>query len=117
MDEEYDMFRQEHDDAIIEAEEGLPEKHHCIMYDDFIPRDIYYNGADCKRYYRRDELKEYDHVRIKSTGILGVIVDIYTINEKTHYTVESDDRGVPGGSGDEDSYKLFSCLKDEIELC
>ena len=62
-------------------------------------------------------IEEYAHVRIKSTNILGVVVDIYTLQGKTIYTVEGDDEGVPGGWGEEGSFKLFACLDEDLELC
>ena len=61
-------------------------------------------------------MKEYEKVRIKATGITGEIIDIYhPANGKTMYTVESDEKGVPGGRGDTDSWKLFDCEKSELE--
>jgi len=61
-------------------------------------------------------IKEYDKVRIKSTGIDGEVIDIYRLtNGKTMYTVESDEKGVPGGRGDTDSWKWFDCTVDELE--
>jgi hypothetical protein len=59
---------------------------------------------------------EYDKVRIKKTGIIGEIIDIYCpVVGETEYTVESDEKGVPGGWGDADSWKLFNCTADELE--
>ena len=61
-------------------------------------------------------LNEYDKVRIKATGIIGEIVDIYhPADGSTKYTVESDEKGVPGGWGKLDSWKLFNCTLDELE--
>ena len=61
-------------------------------------------------------IKEYDKVRIKATGIRGEVIDIYhPANGKTMYTVESDEKGVPGGYGDDDSWKFFNCTADELE--
>ena len=61
-------------------------------------------------------LNEYDKVRIKTTGIIGEIVDIYTTADGiTKYTVESDEKGVPGGWGEPDSWKLFDCLEFDLE--
>lgn len=60
--------------------------------------------------------EEYDRVRIKENGIVGEIVDIYhPANGETKYTVESDEKGVPGGYGPDDSWKLFDCTEDELE--
>ena len=61
-------------------------------------------------------LNEYDKVRIKTTGIIGEIVDIYTTADGiTKYTVESDEKGVPGGCGEPDSWKLFDCVESDLE--
>ena len=61
-------------------------------------------------------LNEYDKVRIKTTGIIGEIVDIYTTADGiTKYTVESDEKGVPGGWGEPDSWKLFDCVESDLE--
>lgn len=61
-------------------------------------------------------LKEYDKVRIKQSGVTGEIIDIYYPQTgETKYTVESDEKGVPGGWGDADSWKFFDCSADELE--
>lgn len=60
-------------------------------------------------------MKEFDCVQIKKTGITGVIVDIHMSGEETVYIVESDEKGVPGGYGPEDGWKLFDCSKDELK--
>lgn len=59
---------------------------------------------------------EYDHVRIVSTGITGIILDKFQKDGRTLYTVESDKKGVAGGAGEEDSWKRFVCSEKEIEL-
>ena len=46
---EYDEFRQEFDDEIV-VNDTNPPNHYCAMYDDNIPPDIFYNGADCPYY-------------------------------------------------------------------
>ena len=61
-------------------------------------------------------INEFDHVRIKSSGITGIVVDISTVNGKTNYEVESDEKGTPGGYGSENSWKLYSCKENEIEV-
>ncbi len=60
-------------------------------------------------------IKEYDKVRIKGNGIAGQVIDIYTVGGVTYYTVESEEKGVPGGRGDDDSWKLFNCTEEELE--
>lgn len=61
-------------------------------------------------------LNEHDKVRIKATGVLGEIVDVYhPADGSTKYTVESDEKGVPGGWGEPGSWKLFDCNEEEIE--
>ncbi len=60
-------------------------------------------------------IPEYAHVRIKATGITGVVVDIRKNKGETVYTVESDEKGVPGGYGDPKYWKLFDCVESEIE--
>lgn len=60
--------------------------------------------------------KEYEKVRIKKTGIIGEIIDVYyPASGEKKYTVESDEKGVPGGWGDADSWKLFDCEENELE--
>lgn len=49
-------------------------------------------------------INEFDRVRIKATGIIGDVVDIYIVNEITYYAVESDD-----------NFELYKCLEPEIE--
>ena len=61
-------------------------------------------------------IEEYNHVRIKKTGITGIVVDISDTNGRKTLIVESDDEGVPGGWGSEGSWKLFDCTEDELEL-
>lgn len=58
-------------------------------------------------------IKEFDHVRIKSSGITGVVVDISQITG--NIIVESDEKGVPGGWGESDSWKLFDCVESDLE--
>lgn len=60
-----------------------------------------------------DMIQEFDHVRMKSSGVTGIVVDI----SKTtgHIIVESDEKGVPGGWGDNDSWKLFDCVESDLE--
>ena len=60
-------------------------------------------------------ITEYDKVRIRENGIVGEVIDIYTINGNTYYTVESDEKGVPGGYGDANDWKLFDCELDDLE--
>lgn len=59
---------------------------------------------------------EYDHVRIVKTGVAGEIVDIRRGKDGIFwYTVESDERGAPGGYGTEDSFKLYDCRAEDLE--
>ena len=60
-------------------------------------------------------IQEFDKVKIKKSGIIGDVIDIYTINGTMYYTVESDEKGVPGGRGDNTDWKLFTCEKRELE--
>lgn len=62
-------------------------------------------------------VNEYDHVRIKSTGITGIVVDISTVKGQKIFVVESDEKNVLGGYGSENSWKLFDCTADNIEKC
>lgn len=60
--------------------------------------------------------EEYEKVRIKKTGIIGEIIDIYyPLSGERTYCVESEEKGVPGGYGGEDSWKLFDCTEEELE--
>ena len=60
---------------------------------------------------------EFDRVKIRSSGIVGQVVDIYSVNGETFYTVESEERDVPGGFGPDGEYKLFDCrLQDLIKI-
>lgn len=55
------------------------------------------------------KIKEYDVVRIKASGVVGTIVDIYNVKGKDFFTVEDDTRNSDGG------FDLYDCTKDEIE--
>ncbi len=48
-------------------------------------------------------IHEYDRVRIKTSGVTGIVVDIRHING-TYYLVESDKDN-----------ELFDCTEDELE--
>lgn len=56
----------------------------------------------------------YDKVRIKSSNLIGTIVDISTVNEKDSYIIESDIPDIQGGYGGK--WKLFNCSFEEIEV-
>lgn len=58
----------------------------------------------------------YDKVIIKSSGVKGEVIDISAIAGKTVYIVESDEKGVPGGYGEDGGYKLFWCKEGELEI-
>lgn len=51
-DKENDDFRGNYDDRMKENDKR--ENHYCIMYDDSIPKEIWYENGDCP-YYRRKE--------------------------------------------------------------
>lgn len=61
-------------------------------------------------------IKEYSKVKIKKSGIFGEVIDIHTVGGKNIFIVESGEKGVPGGYGAVDSWKLFDCTEDELEL-
>ena len=58
----------------------------------------------------------FAHVRIKETGITGIVVDIHTLKNTEWFIVESDEKGTPGGFGDDDSWKLYDCVEFELEV-
>lgn len=58
----------------------------------------------------------FAHVRIKETGITGIVVDIHTVKGIERFEVESDEKGAPGGYGDDDSWKLYGCVESELEV-
>ena len=60
-------------------------------------------------------INEFDHVKIKTNGIIGEVVDVYVSNEEKIFVVESDKKGVPGGYGNNDSWKLCWCLEEQLE--
>lgn len=54
----------------------------------------------------------YDHVKIKATGITGIIVDIH----KGRFTVESDEERKPGDeAGYPGRWPLYTCNETELE--
>ena len=55
-------------------------------------------------------IKEFDRVKIISSGIFGVVVDIYTVNGETFYTVESEEREESGCIGLDGEYKLLKVI-------
>jgi hypothetical protein len=60
-------------------------------------------------------IEEFDRVRIKGTSITGIVVDMHDLNGVNIFIVESDKKGVPGGYGDENGWKLFDCEESELE--
>lgn len=57
-------------------------------------------------------IKLYDHVKIKSSGIRGIVIDIYG----SSFTVESDEERKPGdNSGYPGRWPLYTCTIDELE--
>lgn len=59
--------------------------------------------------------KEYEKVRIKSSGIIGDIVDKTVHNGVAKYIVESDEEH-PGIEGYGETFPLFDCIDDDLEL-
>ena len=54
----------------------------------------------------------FDHVKIKSSGITGIIVDI--LNDR--FTVEADEERKPGDtSGYPGRWPLYTCSASELE--
>ncbi len=62
-------------------------------------------------------IEEYSHVRIKTSGITGQVIDVSKVNGEYQYIVESDEKNVPGGwwEASPDSWNLFNCTEDELE--
>lgn len=54
-------------------------------------------------------MKIYDRVKIKKTGVTGIIVDIRQTSGAV-YTVEGDAKDTSGG------YPLFDCKQDDLEI-
>ncbi len=52
--------------------------------------------------------KENDHVKIKKSGVKGVIIDMRTWDNRC--TVEADERNEAG------DFEMYDCAYDEIEL-
>lgn len=58
-------------------------------------------------------MKLFDHVKIKSSGITGIIVDV--LDDRA--TVESDTERTPGDtSGYPGRWPLYTCSVSELEL-
>ena len=58
-------------------------------------------------------MKLFDHVKIKSSGITGIIVDV--LDDRV--TVESDTERAPGDtSGYPGRWPLYTCSASELEL-
>ena len=64
-------------------------------------------------------IKLYDVVRIKDSGITGIVTDISSAKGRTVYTVENNKRGrtgIPGARNDDaDSFAVFDCMKGKLE--
>lgn len=57
----------------------------------------------------------YDKVKMKKNGLSGVVVDVYSVGETKHYSVEADEKtDEAGGYGGD--YPIFDCTADEIEI-
>lgn len=53
-DKNYSEFRKLYED-VIKIDGDKREKDYCIMYDDFIPLKITYDGADCPYFLPKEE--------------------------------------------------------------
>ena len=64
-------------------------------------------------------IKLYDVVRIKDSGITGIVTNISSAKGRTVYTVENNKRGrtgIPGARNDDsDSFAVFDCMKGELD--
>lgn len=56
----------------------------------------------------------FDKVKIKKTGVVGIVLDVRTVNDETRYTVESDDKESTGGYPGK--WPQYDCLEAEIEV-
>lgn len=52
MQKEYDDFQRLYDDAVRDGD--TKENHFCPMYDDRIPQEIYYDGAECEYFSEKE---------------------------------------------------------------
>lgn len=52
-DKEIDEFKQLWDDCDIVSDDQRI-KHHCLMYDDKIPMEIYYENSECPFFEKKD---------------------------------------------------------------
>lgn len=52
--EKYDEFRNDFNDCII-VDDSSPAPHFCIMYDDNIPPEIYYDGGKCPYFNKKSD--------------------------------------------------------------
>lgn len=57
---------------------------------------------------------EYDPVKIKFSGIRGIIVDIANIRGEIIYTIEGDAK-IPAEDGNGETWPLYQCKENEIE--
>ena len=60
-------------------------------------------------------MKENDKVRIKKNNIIGVIIDIYEVDDTKYFSVESIEKGVTTEDGYGGDFPIFDCVADEIE--
>lgn len=58
---------------------------------------------------------DYESVRIKASGIEGIIVDIATIQGEKIYTIEGNIK-VPAENEAGEIWPLYQCKEDEIEM-
>ena len=50
---EYDEYRQQFDD-VIQLNGDKREKHHCLMYDDYIPNKIFHENGKCPYFMSKE---------------------------------------------------------------
>ena len=99
-------------DVICYHNEGRPALDMCgTLSSIFIIRDLIGN--------RTAMIKLYDVVRIRDSGITGIVTNISSAKGRTIYTVENNKRGrtgIPGARNDDsDSFAVFDCMKGELE--
>lgn len=60
--------------------------------------------------------EEYSRVRIKKTGVIGVIVDVAREEKPVRYLVESESEAiVPSNNVYASKWPLYECFEEELE--